>query len=316
MANSTPSIQGYMLEVAATRLPPEKLALLNYKLATTSPTAAKIMACIKPGEWERASGDTRQFDDIRSRLEAAIDAWVTSNPTSKGFVWPPQAIQLNLTDAAAKLSKLTTDSTSPVSIIRAGAAGKFPVHWFNDLHRPTYISDFSGDLRGTDSDGPQQLTRTSLGELAVAESITVMEFAFTDQDFALLEKIKGKAVDDDGNLLGYRHPVTNDGTVTVSRDQLFVYGYDLNAYAAMLAPVTVAAMVPPAIVAAVDTVKSGSPSAKRWTEQAKSELYSHTKKHGTTSAAKHYNITPQRVGQVLKKFKPVPTANNPFGLGK
>ncbi len=241
MANQAPPVQGYMLELAATRLTPEKLALLNYKLATGSPTAAQITDGIKPGEWEAVVGDTREFNDIRMRLEAAIDAWVNSNPTSKGFVWPPQAIKLNLTDAAAKLSKLTTDSTSPVSIIRAGAEGKIPVHWFNDLKRTTYISDFTGDLSGTDYDGPLQLTHTSLRELAVAESITVMDFQFTDQDFALLEKIKGTAVDDDGNLLGYRHPATKDGTVTVSRDQLFVYGHDLNAYAADLAPVTVSA---------------------------------------------------------------------------
>ena len=240
MANHTPKIQGYMLEVAATRLTPEKLALLNYKLTTGSPTAAQIMACIKPGEWESATGDTRQFNDIRLRLEAAIDAWVNSNPTSKGFVWPPQAIQLNLTDAAAKLSKLTTDSTSPVAIIRAGAAGKIPVYWFNDSHRGTYIADLTDskqrDLIGTYSDGPQQMTHPSLRELAMSESLAVFEFEFTEDDFALLEKINGKAVDDDGNLLGYRHPTTTDGTVTITRDHLFVYAHDLTAYAATLAP--------------------------------------------------------------------------------
>lgn len=240
MANHTPKIQGYMLEVAATRLTPEKLALLNYKLTTGSPTAAQIMACIKPGEWESATGDTRQFNDIRLRLEAAIDAWVNSNPMSKGFVWPPQANKLNLTDAAAKLSKLTTDSTSPVAIIRAGAAGKIPVYWFNDSHRGTYIADLTDskqrDLIGTYSDGPQQMTHTSLRELAMSESLAVFEFEFTEDDFVLLEKIKGKAVDDDGNLLGYRHPTTTDGTVTITRDQLFVYVHDLTAYAATLAP--------------------------------------------------------------------------------
>jgi hypothetical protein len=248
MANSAPTVQGYMLQVAATRLTPEKFALLNYKLATGSPTAAQITACIKPGEWEAVVGDTREFNDIKWRHEAAIDAWEAGDPQSKGFVWPPQVIKLNLTDAAAKLSKITTDSTSPVSIVRAGAAGKIPVHWFNDLHSTTYIADFTcspqRDLRGTDSDGPQQLTRTSLGELAVAESIMVMEFEFTDQDFAVLEKIKGKAVDDDGNLLGYRHLATKDGTVTISRDQLFVYEHDLKAYADTLAPATVAVVNP------------------------------------------------------------------------
>lgn len=147
--------------------------------------------------------------------------------------------KLNLDEAAAKLSKLTTDSISPVSIIRAGAAGKLPVHWFNDLHRTTYISDFTGDLSGTDSDGPLQLTRTSLGELAVADSVTVFDFALTDKDFALLEEIKVrkpklKTVDDDENLLVHRHPATKDGIVNISRDQLFVYEGDLQKYAATL----------------------------------------------------------------------------------
>lgn len=229
-----------MLEVAATRLTPEKLALLNYKLATGSPTAAKIVACIKPGEWESATGDTRQFNDIRLRLEDAIDAWIAGDPQSKGFVWPQQVIKLNLTDAAAKLSKLTTVSTSQVSIIRAGADNKIPVYWFNDLHRATYIADFTcsppRDLRDTYSGGPQQLTHQSLRELSIADSIAVFDFQFTDKDFTLLEKIKSKAVGDDGNLLGYRHPATKDGTVTVTRDQLFVYGHDLKAYAATLMP--------------------------------------------------------------------------------
>ncbi len=157
-------------------------------------------------------------------------------PPVQGDLQELHSIKLNLTDAAAKLSKLTTDSTSPVSITRAGAEGKIPVHWFNDLKRTTYISDFTGDLSGTDYDGPLQLTHTSLRELAVADTVAVFEFQFTDQDFALLEKIKGTAVDDDGNLLGHRHPATKDGTVNVSRDQLFVYGHDLTAYAAALAP--------------------------------------------------------------------------------
>jgi len=237
----TPSVQDFMLQVAATKLTSEKLALLNYKLATGSPTAEKIMTCIKPGEWESAVGDTRQFNDIRMRLEAAIDAWVNSNPTSKGFVWPPQSTKLNLTDAAAKLSKLTTDSTSPVSIIRAGAENKIPVYWFNDLKISTYISDFTGDLLGTCTYGPQRLNHTSLPELAVAESVTIMDFQFTDRDFDLMEEINKKAVDDDGYLNCYRHAATKDGTVTVSRDQLFVYAHDLQAYAATLASVTVAA---------------------------------------------------------------------------
>lgn len=150
---------------------------------------------------------------------------------------------LNLTRAARLLASLTGDpsATDDVhAIIRAGAAGKTPVYWFNDLHRATYIADFTDskqrNLRATHSDGPQQMTRTSLRELAISESVAVFDFELTDQDFALLEKIKGKAVDDDGNLLGYRHPDTTDGTVTITRDQLFVYAHDLKAYAATLAP--------------------------------------------------------------------------------
>lgn len=234
----TPSVQGFMQELAAARLTPEKFALLQYKLASGSPTAMKIMDGIKPGEWEAAVGDTREFNDIRMRLEAAIDAWVNSNPTSKGFVWPPQSTKLNLTDAAAKLSKLTTDSTSPVSIIRAGAENKIPVYWFNDLKISTCFSNLKCDLPHTYSFGPAQLTHISLGGLAIAESISVMDFQLTEQDYDLLEKMQGEKIDGDGNLLVFRHPATKDGTVTVSRDQLFVYAHDLQAYAATLVPAT------------------------------------------------------------------------------
>ena len=132
-------------------------------------------------------------------------------PTIQGYM-PEPVIKWNLTEAAAELSKMTTYSTSPVSIIRAGAARMIPVHWFNDSHQGTYIADFTDseqrNLRGTYSDGPQQMSHTSLRELAMAESLAVFEFEFTEDDFTLLEKIKGKAVDDDGNLLGYRHPAT------------------------------------------------------------------------------------------------------------
>jgi hypothetical protein len=275
MANHTPKIQGYMLEVAATRLTPEKLALLNYKLATGSPTAAQIMACIKPGEWESAVGDTREFNDIRVRLEAAIDAWANSNPTSKGFVWPPQATRLNITEAAAELSKMTTYSTSPVSIIRAGAAGKIPVYWFNDLHQGTYIADLTDskqrDLIGTYSDGPQQMTHTSLRELAMAESLAVFDFEFTEDDYTLLEKIKGKAVDDDGNLLGYRRSANPEGTVTITRDQLFVYAHDLKAYAATLSPDAVVA-APAHAPAPVNQEKKAVPRSKVQDDAIISEL--------------------------------------------
>ena len=97
MANSAPPVQDYMLKLAAGRLTPERIALLQYKLATGSPTAMKIMHAIKPGEWERAVGDTREFNDIKSRLEDAIDAWEHSKPTSKGFVWPQPAPVQELT---------------------------------------------------------------------------------------------------------------------------------------------------------------------------------------------------------------------------
>jgi hypothetical protein len=53
-----------MMTLAATRLSPEKFALLQYKLATGSPTARRIMDTIKPGEWECAVGDSREFNDI------------------------------------------------------------------------------------------------------------------------------------------------------------------------------------------------------------------------------------------------------------
>ena len=160
---------------------------------------------------------------------------------------------LNLTRAARLLATLTDDPSAMddvQAIMRAGAAGKIPVYWFNDLHQATYIADFTDsehrNLRATYSVGPQQMTRTSLRELAISESLAVFDFELTDQDFALLEKIKGKAVDDDGNLLGYRHPDTTDGTVTITREQLFVYAHDLKAYAATLAPDAV--LAPKAVV--------------------------------------------------------------------
>jgi len=142
--------------------------------------------------------------------------------------------KLDLKSATYLLAELTKDPSAKndvIGIIMAGYKNELPIHWFNDLKISTYISDFTGDLRATHNDGPQRLTHTSLRELAVAESITVIDFQFTDQDFDLLQKIKGTATDDDGNLLGYRHPTTTNGTVTVSRDHLFVYSDELKAYA-------------------------------------------------------------------------------------
>lgn len=191
-------------------------------------------------------------------------------PPGQGYMQEIAAIRLNLTDAAAELSKLTTYSTSPVAIIRAGAAGQIPIYWFNDLHLRTYIADLTDSeqrgLSATYSDGPQQMTNTSLRELAVADSLAVFEFEFTEQDFELLEKIKGKAVDDDGNLLGYRHPDTKDGTVTITRDQLFVYGHDLKAYAATLRSAELSAYLPAPKAVAADQVQvttSSEPNTKQ-----------------------------------------------------
>lgn len=149
--------------------------------------------------------------------------------------------KLDLFSAAKLLAELTQhQAMTAVGIIRAGAENAFPIYWFNDLRTGTYIADFSdAKVRGlceSYSDGPQRMTYRSLRELAVGESITVLDFQCTDADFVLLEKIKGRATDDDGNLLGYRHPDTTDCTATVTRDQLFVYAHDLKAYADTLTP--------------------------------------------------------------------------------
>ena len=157
-------------------------------------------------------------------------------------------LKRNLLTAAQLLASLTNRphiKDDELGIIRIGADNRIPIYWFNDLRTSTYISDFTGDLRATYENGPRQLTHTSLSELAGTDSLAVFEFQFTEQDFTLLAKIKGKAVDDDGNLLGYRHPATKDGTVTVTRDQLFVYEHDLMAYAATMTSVKESAEVPP-----------------------------------------------------------------------
>lgn len=147
--------------------------------------------------------------------------------------------QLNLKQAAellAETSQTPRLKGDILGIIRAGAAGKIPVYWFNDLKISTCISNFKHDLPYTYSSGPTQLTHTSLREMVVAESTRVIDFQFTDQDYTLLEEMRGEAIDKDGNHLVYRHPATNDGIVTLSRDQLFVFKSDLQAYATSLAP--------------------------------------------------------------------------------
>lgn len=130
MANSAPPVQAYMLTLAIARLTPEKFALLQYKLASGSSTAMKIMDAIKPGEWEGAVGDTREFNDIKCRLEDAIDAWKDSNPKSKSFVWPlkapvqeatitPGTNTANDTDALfAQLKEHIAAATGPKPVVR------------------------------------------------------------------------------------------------------------------------------------------------------------------------------------------------------
>lgn len=147
--------------------------------------------------------------------------------------------KLNLTQAAellAETTKMPRLKGDIPGIIRAGAAGKIPVYWFNDLQVSTCISNFTHDLPLTYQTGPAQITHTGLRQMVVAESTTVIDFQFTDKDYALVDEMQGEAIDKDGNLLVYRHPATNDGTVTITRDQLFVFESDMQAYAATLAP--------------------------------------------------------------------------------
>lgn len=149
--------------------------------------------------------------------------------------------KLNLTTAAALLAELKNkphQKDDILGIIRAGAAGQIPVYWYNDLGIRTGISNFTYDLPHTDSCGPVRLTRGSLRELATSESISVMDFQFTDQDHNLMEKMQGRYIDKDGNLLVFRHPATTDGTVTVRRDQLFVFERELRALVKTTAPST------------------------------------------------------------------------------
>lgn len=145
--------------------------------------------------------------------------------------------KLNLGHAADLLAELTRNSRikgDTQGIIRAGAKGEFPVYWFNDLKISTWISNFKHNLPRTETCGPVQLTRISLRELAAAESTGVMDFELSDQDFDLVGKMKGRAVDDEGNLFVFRHPATTDGLVTITRDQLFIHESDMRAYAATL----------------------------------------------------------------------------------
>jgi len=159
--------------------------------------------------------------------------------------------KLSLTQATELLAELKNKpriKNDNLGIIRAGVAGKIPVYWFNDLQISTRISNFKGDLPTTYWDGPEkikkikflndpnQLTSTSLRELTASDSTIVMDFELTDHDFDMVAKMQGSIVDQDGNLNVYRHPATNSGTVTISRDQLFVFESDLKAYAKTLSP--------------------------------------------------------------------------------
>ena len=175
MANSAPPVQDYMLQLATGRLTPEKFALLQYKLATGSRAAIKIMHAIKPGEWECAVGDTREFNDIRCRLEAALHAWIHSNPTSKGFVWPlPAPIQeptptpstntANDTDAKfAQLDAHIAAFTRPDPIVRK----KPTIVFVTDRRQPTPApADDQGQQTGTDKTPamPPSISTAALSE--------------------------------------------------------------------------------------------------------------------------------------------------------
>ena len=146
---------------------------------------------------------------------------------------------LNLSRAAHMLAKLTGDPRATgdtQAIIGAGAQGRIPIYWRNSAQVWTRLSDFKGDLKGTDSAARHlQLEPSTLAQLETSLSTTVLSFALTDQDLDTLTKLFGNFIDGDGNLLGYRHPV-GDEVVAITRDQLRVNTDDLQAYAATLAP--------------------------------------------------------------------------------
>ncbi len=175
---------------------------------------------------------------------------------------------LNLNRASRLLADLTGNpsATDDVqAIIEAGAQGEIPIYWRNAAQVWTRLSDFKGDLKGTDSAARHlQLEPHTVAKLETDTNATVLSFALTGQDVDTLTKLFGDIIDVDGNLLGYRHTI-GDEVVTITRDQLRVRTDDLKAYAATLSPdeVVVAPAHAPATVNQVQAIEHTLPDPER-----------------------------------------------------
>ena len=171
---------------------------------------------------------------------------------------------LNLNRASRLLADLTGNpsATDDVqAIIEAGAQGEIPIYWRNAAQVWTRLSDFKGDLKGTDSAARHlQLEPHTVAKLETDTNATVLSFALTGQDVDTLTKLFGDIIDVDGNLLGYRHTI-GDEVVTITRDQLRVRTDDLKAYAATLSPDEVV-VAPAHAPATVNQVKKAVPISK------------------------------------------------------
>ena len=138
--------------------------------------------------------------------------------------------KLNVTEAATLLSNLLNKPLTKfktLRLLRVCALGHIPVYWRNSAQICTRLSDFKGDLIGTDSFSLwMQLNPVDLFPLETQSQTNVLSFALTDQDCDTLERLRGGVVDADGNVKGFRHAV-GDQVIAVSRNQLFINESDV-----------------------------------------------------------------------------------------
>ena len=220
---------------------------------------------------------------------------------------------LNLSRAAYLLADFTGDPSATddtQAIIEAGAQGEIPIYWRNAAQVWTRLSDFKGDLKGTDSAARHmQLEPSTVAQLETAPDTTVLSFALTDQDYDTLTKLFGNFIDDDGYLLGYRHAI-GDEVVTITRDQLRVHTDDLKAYAATLRSAELSADLPAPKAVVVDQVQAQAmPSAcVVTTHSTKAKELDHIGQHLKKIVA---NLAHPTVDTVMVEFKELALAGVP-----
>jgi hypothetical protein len=175
--------------------------------------------------------------------------------------------KLTLGRAMVKLAKLIDDPSileDPLYILRAGAQGLIPIYWRNSDQIWTRLSDFTGELRDTDSASRwMRLYPNDVSLLETSQQTDVIHFYLTDRDLAMLpplppiKKVKGTTVV--VGEPGFRHSLSG-AAVTINRDQIFVIDEDLQALADTF---TTALPTKKSPAPAIDQEKSGKERRSR-----------------------------------------------------